>query len=263
MLAIQDYVLPETLEEAYEVLNTKRNNTILGGCAFLRMGSKKIGTAIDLSNLNLNFIQENEETIEIGAMTTFREVETSPILEKYFDGILPKSVSDIVGVQLRNIVTVGATVYSRYGFSDFITALLSLDAEVVLYNAGRVSLEEFLKNSSKKDILIKIIIEKTNRKAAFQMIRNSKSDYAILNVAVSKLDNDWKVVVGARPQRSEIAKDASEYLAESNGTMEEIEHAANVAVNELTFGSNIRGSEQYRKSICKVLVRRAIMEVLS
>lgn len=263
MLTIQDYVLPETLEEAYGILKAKRNNTILGGCAFLRMGSKKIGTAVDLSNLHLNFIQENEDTIEIGGMTTFREVETSPILEKYFNGILPKSVSNIVGVQLRNIVTVGATVYSRYGFSDFITALLSLDAEVVLYNEGRVSLEAFLENGSERDILVKIIVPKTNRKASFQMMRNSESDYAILNVAVSKLDNDWKVVVGARPQRAKTAKEASEYLTESNGTTEEIEYASMAAANELVFGSNTRGSSQYRKSICQVLVKRAIMEVLS
>jgi len=263
VLTIQDYLLPETLEEAYEALIEKRNNKIIGGCGFLRMGSQKIGTAIDLSNLDLNFIWEGEDTVEIGAMATFRQVETSSVLKKYFDGILPKSIENIVGVQLRNIVTVGATVYSRYGFSDFLTALLSLEAEVVLYNGGQVSLEEFLRNGSVNDILIKIIIRKTNRKAAFQMIRNSKSDYAILNVAVSKLNKDWKIVVGSRPQRAEIAKDASHYLAESNETIEDIEHTAMLAVNELTFGSNMRGSEEYRRSICKVLVKRAIMEVLS
>ncbi|WP_432665606.1 FAD binding domain-containing protein [Wukongibacter baidiensis] len=263
MLTIQDYLLPETLEEAYRALIEKRNNKILGGCGFLRMGSQKIGTAIDLSNLNLNSIWEGEDTIEIGAMTTFRQVETSSVLKRHFDGILSKSVGHIVGVQLRNIVTVGATVYSRYGFSDFLTALLSLEAEVVLYNGGQVLLEEFFKNGSEKDILIKIIIRKTNRKAAFQMIRNSKSDYAILNVAVSKLDEDWRIVVGARPQRAKIAKEASYYLSESNEAMEEIERAAMIAVNELTFGSNMRGSEEYRRSICKVLIKRAIMEVLS
>lgn len=262
MITIQDYLLPETLEEAYRILNTKRNNAILGGCAFLRMGSKKIGTAIDLSKLNLNLIKEYEETIEIGAMTTFREIETSPILEKYFNGILPESVRNIVGVQLRNIVTIGATVYSRYGFSDLITALLSLDAEIILYKKGRISLEEFLEEGSEKDILTKIIIPKTDRKAAFQMMRNSKSDYAILNAAVSVEDNDWKVVVGARPQRAKIAKEASDYLAESKLTMEDIEHASILAAKELIFGSNMRASKEYREAICKVLVKRAIMEVL-
>lgn len=263
MISIKNYALPETLDEAYKILNEKRNNTILGGCAFLRMGSKKIGTAIDLSKLNLNFINENEKNIEIGAMTTFREIETSPILKKYFNGLLPESVSNIVGIQLRNIVTVGATVYARYGFSDLITALLSLDTEVILQNGGQVSLEEFLEKGSKKDILIKLVINKDARKAAFQMMRNSKSDYAILNVAVSKNDGEWKVVVGARPQRAKIAKEASLYLAKSNLTSEEIEQAAILAASELSFGSNMRASKEYREAICKVLVKRAITEVLS
>lgn len=262
MITIQNYVLPETLEEAYNILNEKRNNTILGGCAFLRMGSKRIGTAIDLSKLNLNSIKENEETIEIGGMITFREVETSPILEKYFDGILSKSVKKIVGVQLRNIVTVGSTVYSRYGFSDFLTALLSLDAQVVLYKAGKMSLEEFLEKGSQKDLLTKVIIPKTDRKAAFQTMRNSESDYAILNVAVSKIDNDWKIVVGARPQRAKIAKEASLYLSKSNLTESDIEQASILAADELTFGRNMRASKEYRKHICSVLVKRAVLEVI-
>lgn len=263
MFTIQDYALPETLEEAYRLLNKKKSSTILGGCAFLRMGSKKIGTGIDLSKLKLKYIEENDDAIEIGAMTTFREIETNPILQKHFYGILPKSVKNIVGIQLRNIVTAGATVYARYGFSDFITALLSLDTDVVLYQVGRISLEEFLEKGSEKDILTKIIISKTNRKAIFKDMRNSHSDYSILNVAVSCKENDFKIVVGARPQRAKIAKEASVYLGKSKLTEEDIEKASIIAVDELNFGSNIRGSKEYRKNICQVLVKRAIMEVLS
>lgn len=262
MIVIQNYESPQTLEEAYRLLNNNKSNTILGGCAYLRMGSKNIETAIDLAKLHLNFIYEKDETIEIGAMTTFREIETSSILKKYFCGILPESVKNIIGVQFRNIVTIGGTVYSRYGFSDLITALLSLDAEVVLYDKGRISLEQFLEAGSPKDILVKIIIPKTDRKAAFQMMRNSKSDYAILNVAVSNKENDWKIVVGARPNRAQIAKEASEYLSKDNLREEDIDFAAEHTVKELTFGSNMRGSKEYREAICKVLVKRAIMEVL-
>lgn len=263
MISIKDYVLPKTLEEAYKILNAKRSNVILGGCAFLRMGSKKIGTAIDLSNLSLKYIREDDKTIEIGGMTTFRDVETSLILQNYFDGILPKSVKNIVGVQLRNIVTVGATVYTKYGFSDFLTALLSLDVDVVLYNGGKMSLETFLEKGCQRDILTKVIISKENRKAAFYHMRNSQSDYAILNVAVSKKEKDWKVVVGARPMRAKIAKDASMYLGENHLSSKAVEYAAMLTVKELNFGSNIRGSKKYRETICKALVKRAIMEVLS
>lgn len=262
MITIADYAVPKTLEGAYKVLISKKSNTVLGGCAFLRLGSKKIGTAIDLSKLNLNFINEGYDWIEIGAMTTFRDIETNSFLIEYFDGILPQSVSNIVGVQFRNIATVGGTVYSKYGFSDLITALLALDTEVVLYKRGQISLKNFLEEDFERDILIKIMIPKGKRRASFKTMRNSQSDYAILNAAVSNFQDDLKIAVGARPQRAQIAEKASRYLSSNKRTDEDIEYAAELAAKELSFGTNIRASKEYREHICKVLVKRAVQEVV-
>jgi len=262
LITIADYAFPKTLEEAYDILTDRKSNTILGGCAFLRLGSKRIGTAVDLSKLGLDFIRENCEWIEIGAMATFRDIEVNPILIKYFDGILPQSVSNIIGVQFRNIVTVGGTVYSQYGFSDLITALLALDTEVVLYKKGQMTLKDFLEENLDRDILIKIMIPKTERSAVFKMMRNSQSDYAILNAAVSSFQDEWKIVVGARPQRAKIAEEASKYLSSSQKTEEDIAYAAELAAKELSFGTNIRASKEYREHISKVLIKRAVQEVI-
>lgn len=262
MFSLLNLIQPETVEEAYDLLMQRKNNTVLGGCAFLRMGSKRIGTAVELSKLNLSYIEDQGDYIELGAMTTFRDIETSPILNENFNGLLPKSVSNIIGVQFRSIVTVGATVYSKYGFSDFITALLALDTEVELYKAGRMSLESFLDKPYEKDILTKVFIKKNGRKASYGNLRNAISDYPILNVAVSKNFNQWKVVVGARPQGAKIAKNTSDQLSEGNFSDENIEAIANMAAEELVFGTNMRGSADYRKAMCKVLVKRAVMEVL-
>jgi Aerobic-type carbon monoxide dehydrogenase, middle subunit CoxM/CutM homologs len=262
VFALLNLLQPETIEEAYNILMQRKNNTVLGGCAFLRMGSKRIGTAVELSKLNLNYIKDQGDYIEVGAMTPFRDIEISPIFNENFNGLLPKSVSNIIGVQFRNIVTVGATVYSKYGFSDFITALLALDTEVELYKAGRMSLEEFLDKPYEKDILTRIFIKKNERKASYGNLRNAISDYPILNVAVSNINRQWKIVVGARPLGAKIAKSASEELSNRNLTVENIEAIANMAAEELSFGTNMRGSAEYRKAICKVLVKRAVMEVL-
>lgn len=262
MFTLQDLVQPETIDSAYDILMQKKSNTVLGGCAFLRMGAKRIGTAIDLSRLNLDYIKEKDDYVEVGAMTTFREFETHPIFKKYFNGVLGKAVENIIGVQFRNIVTVGATVFSKYGFSDFITALLSLDTEVELYHGGRITLEEFLNRPYEKDLLLRIFIKKNARRAAYENLRNSISDYPILNAAVSNLDNNWTIVVGARPGIAAIAKEASLRLSKKVLTEEDIEKAAHIAAEELSFGSNMRGSAQYRKALCKVLVKRAIMGVL-
>lgn len=259
MFTLVDLVQPNTIDEAYKILMDKKNNTILGGCAFLRLGSSRIGTGIELSKLDLNYITEQHDSIEIGAMTTFRDMETNAFLQQYFNGILPKAVSHIIGVQFRNVVTVGASVFAKYGFSDLITALLALDTEVELYKGGRISLAEFLTNPYEKDLLTRIFIKKNQRSAAYQNLRSSASDFPILNAAVSHLENQWQIVVGAMPSRAKVAYKASAELTSGNRNVDEI---AAIAAEELVFGTNARGTAEYRKAICKVLVARAIREVL-
>lgn len=263
MFTLMELVQPQSLEEAYEILMKRKNNVVIGGSAFLRMGTKRIGTGIDLSNLNLNLIEETPDHIEIGAMTTLRDLEVSPILNKYFDRVLPNAVRDIIGVQFRNVVTVGGSVFSKYGFSDLIVALLALETEVELYNGGRIALEEFLNRKYEKDILVKLYIKKNNANAIYKCMRNSRSDYPILNLAVSKDDNNFKICVGARPQRATVAVKASEFLSNNPINEENIIKASEIACEELVFGSNMRASKEYRKVVCKSLVKNALMEVSS
>lgn len=262
MFTVMDIVQPDTVEEAYSILNKRKTNQVIGGSAFLRMGKKRIGTGIELSNLNLDYIKENEDYVEIGSMTTFRTLETSSIIKNNFGRLIEDSVKDIIGIQFRNVVTIGATVFSKYGFSDLIVALLSLDTEVELYKAGRISLEEFLNRDYEKDLLIKVYIKKTNKNASYKSLRNAKSDYPILNVSVSKHMGRFKLCVGARPQKATIAKQASEFLSNNEINEINIDKAIEIASEELTFGSNMRASRDYRKAMSKVLLKRAIMEVI-
>lgn len=262
MFTALNLVQPENLEEAYGTLMEKRNNIILGGCAFLRLGSRKIDTAVDLSRLKLNYIQAPGDYLEIGATTTFRDIETNPLMNQYFNSLLPEAVSHIIGVQFRNTVMIGASVYSKYGFSDLLTALLALDVEVELYKGGRMALETFLNKSYEKDVLIRIFIKKNARQAAYQNLRNSVSDFPILNVAVSRLNHQWKIVIGARPQRAILAAKASAAMSKAEFNSNRIDAIAAMASQEIIFGTNMRGTATYRQAICTVLVKRAIREVL-
>lgn len=263
MLTMKEYARPQTLQEAYDLVKAGRRNAPLGGCTFLHMSSLSLNTGVDLSDLGLRYIKENEDTIEIGAMTTFRDLERSSLMCSFADGVLPRSVKNIVGTQFRNMATVGATVFSRYGFSDFLTALLALDCTVALYKGGLVPLEDFLRTGAKADILEKVILHKASTRAAFQDLRNSTGDFAILTTAVSCVDGKWSVVVGAKPTRAERAAAAAAYLEQNAPGTETAAEAARLASEELTFGTNMRGSAAYRRHIAQVLVRRGILEVMA
>jgi CO/xanthine dehydrogenase FAD-binding subunit len=133
---------------------------------------------------------------------------------------------------------------------------------VELFKGGRMLLKDFLKKPYEKDILVKLIIKKENIKASYEMIRNSAADFPLLNVAVSKKENSWTIVVGARPARAQIAEKASKFLSENNLSEENIQNAATMVVEELIFEGNNRASKEYRKEVAKVLVKRAIKEAI-
>ena len=116
MLTIQNYVKAKTLDEAYE-LNQARNSRVMGGMMWMRLGNARVKTVIDLSELELNKIEETDHVFKIGAMCTLRQLETHQGLNEYSKGNIAKALSPIVGVQFRNQATVGGSIFGRYGFS--------------------------------------------------------------------------------------------------------------------------------------------------
>ena len=91
------YVRAESLEEAYG-LYQKKNNFVLGGMLWLKMRKRPFGTAIDLSDLGLDQIEEDEKEFRIGAYVSLRELETNEALNTYTKGAFAESVKHIVGV---------------------------------------------------------------------------------------------------------------------------------------------------------------------
>lgn len=262
MFSFKNYIAVASLEEAYDELLKNKKNIILGGTSYLRMGNVAYNTAIDLSNLELDYIKEGETCIHIGAMASFRDLEINEITQQLFDGVLDRCVRGILGVQFRSNVRVGATVFSKYGFSDLIPTLLAMDSTVVLYKGGEISLEEYLKEESpRRDILVEIKIKKEGR-GSFQSIRKSKTDYAITNTCVTKIDNKIRVAIGVRPGKAVLSYRAMEILNNNERTEEIIDRACEAMSEEISFGSNMRGTAEYRRAVSKNLVKRAIQGVL-
>ena len=102
LLTIKNYVKAESLEQAYE-LNQKRTAKVLGGTLWLKMGDRNLQTAIDLSGLGLDQIEESENELKIGAMVTLRQIEKHEGLNAYTNGAVKECVRHIVGTQCHQI----------------------------------------------------------------------------------------------------------------------------------------------------------------
>lgn len=127
---------------------------------WLKMQTGNVNIAIDLSGLNLNTIEETDTEFKIGAMTTLRDLELHAGLNQYTNNSMKEAMRHIVGVQFRNLATVGGSIYGRYGFSDVLTVFMTLDAYVELHHAGIIPISEFAKMPYDNDVLVNIIVKK-------------------------------------------------------------------------------------------------------
>ena len=248
MITIQKYVRAQSLEEAWQ-LNQNKRNRILGGMLWLRLGKGTVNTAIDLCDLGLDTIEETEEQFSIGAMATLRDLEVHEALNAYSGGAVANAVKDIVGVQFRNMATVGGSIWGRFGFSDVLTVFLALDSYVELYKGGIVPLEQFAKMKKDNDILVRLIVKKTPCQVVYSAMRIQRTDFPVLACAVARMNGEYRASIGARPGRAMLVRreDPEDF-------------AAFVAENVPTEG-NMRGSAAYRTRLIRVLVERSMAEL--
>ena len=248
MTTIDKYVRARSLEEAWE-LNQNKRNRILGGMMWLRLSKNNVNTVIDLCDLGLDKIEETEEEFSIGAMVTLRDLEVHEGLNTCFANAIANAVKDIVGVQFRNMATVGGSIWGRFGFSDVLTVFLALDSYVELYKGGIIPLEQFAKMKADNDILVRLIVKKTPCKVVYSSVRNQRTDFPVLACAVARMNGEYRASIGARPARAMLVRNTS-----ADG------FAAYVAENAPTEG-NLRGSAEYRTHLIRVLVERSMQEL--
>ena len=255
MHTIRNYIMAESLEQAWELNQKGRNNIIIGGNLWLKMGRRNIINAIDLSSLGLDKIEEDEGGFRIGCMATLHDIETHEGLNKEFQNLFKEAVRHIVGVQFRNCATIGGSIFPKLGFSDVLTAFLACDTQVILYKKGEVPLREFIYIPTDNDILTHLYVKKDGRTTAYESFRMTETDFPTITCAVAKTQDGFETVLGARPKHAEVVVD--EVVADAFSSEEVADYAKRV-IGKLQYGSNIRGSEQYRKQLSKVLIGRAI-----
>ena len=253
MITIQKYVRAQSLEEAWQ-LNQSKRNRIVGGMLWLRLGRGGVGTAIDLSGLGLDKIEETETEFSIGAMATLRQLEQHEGLNAYTGGAVKNALKDIVGVQFRNMATIGGSIWGRFGFSDVLTVFLAMDCCVELYKGGIVPLEQFANMKKDNDILVRLIVKKTPGKVVYTAMRNQRTDFPVITCALSNIGRQSKAVIGARPAKAMVIRD-------ENGLLPDGKAFAAFVAEQAPTDSNIRGSAAYRTHLVRVLVERAAKEL--
>jgi xanthine dehydrogenase YagS FAD-binding subunit len=148
---------PADVETALELLDRHGASgwKLAGGydsLDWLKNRNKGPQAVIDLERLDeLRGIRETADGIEIGALTTLTEIETSPLIRERF-GLLADAARKVASPQIRNAGTLGGNLcqdtrcwYYRYGVSCYraggntcyAAAPESMNREHALFGASR------------------------------------------------------------------------------------------------------------------------------
>lgn len=258
-MKVNKYYRASSLEDAYQKLQESPKNAILAGGLWMKKMGQSYDTLIDLSKLKLDKISETKDEVVVGSMVTQRDFEDSKIVSFLFAGAPAFAVREVMGVNFRNLVTIGGSIMGRYPFSDVITGLLPYDVTLEFYPAQKMSLEEYLNYKGKLNaMLVAVHIKKGEGKGFFKKVKTTALDFPIVNIAVARVNKEYRVVVGARPMVAARSYKAMEYL---NNGGKDFAKASELAVEELSFMDNKDASKEYRVDLAKVYVRRGLEEV--
>lgn len=273
------YESPGTLEEAISLLHKYGDEAkiLSGGHSLIPMMKLRLATPEHLIDINgipgLQHIKEEKGTIKLGALTREAEIEHSELLKKYFPifGDVTKLIAD---PQVRNMGTIGGNLAHGDAANDHPAVMLALNATVVATGAEgsrSIPIDEFfygfyMTALQHGEILteIQIPVPPKGTGNAYHKLERKVGDYATAGVAVQITVDGSGVCTAAgigltnvnpTPLRASRSEQALIGKKVSDATIAE---AAMYASEDCSPSSDLRGSEEYKRHVVGVLVKRMI-----
>jgi len=225
-----------------------------GGTALMLMmkaGVLRPTRLVSLRRLGLDGIELGARgELRVGAMTTLRALEKSPVVRKGWP-VITRTLRTLSNVRVRNVATVGGHLSHGDPHMDLPPLLSALDASVSIAGpqGERSCLVEslyagYLETTLKQgEIITRLTVPPMGeRRAAYlKCTTRSADDWPALGVAVVLDGENTDIVVSAATDRP--TRVASPEAAEG-----------------LRIESDLHGSAAYKKQLVRVYVARAIHE---
>ena len=273
-----EYHRPTTIDDAVKLLAQYGDDArvMAGGHSLIPMMKLRLavpGHLVDLQDIgSLKVVKDAGGVIEIGAMTTQREIIQSQILTAACP-ILKETAEQIADPQVRYCGTLGGNVANGDPGNDMPAVMMALDALYVVKGSGparEIKARQFYEGAyattlQEGEILTTIRIPKpaSGHGWAYQKQKRKIGDYAtaaaaaILSVSGGKCTAAAIALtnVGDTPLFAEAAGAA---LVGTSLDAAAIEKAAQAAVGITQPAKDARGPVDFRRAVAGVMVRRAI-----
>jgi carbon-monoxide dehydrogenase medium subunit len=274
-----EYLRPKDISEAAKLLSNYGNRAriIAGGSDLLVFKPQGVECLIDLSNLDLSYINKEKDEIVIGASTILNDIEHSSLLASGPYKIVAEAVSALATQTIRNMATIGGNLCNASPAADLPPALMVLDATLkVAGNKGNrvIAVADLFENVKRTalaegEFLVEVLVPQSpgNTGASFQKLRHHQTsiDIAIVNAAArltceNEICKEVRIALGAVAPTPVYAEGAERLLQGKKINLDLIQKAAEAASEEAKPIDDIRASAGYRKKMVAVLVRRALEE---
>ncbi len=223
-------------------------------------------------------IEAGADEIVLGAMTTHKTIEQSPIFQGPL-AALAEAARVVGGHQIRNIATIGGNVVNASPAADLLPPLLALDASVLLAGSRgtrRLPLAQFLHGPGATDrhddeLLTRIVVPRPPQRSATAFIkagRRRAMEISIVCVAAFlHLGEDGscrtvRIALGAVGPTAIRASAAEHALRGCDPTPAAFREAGRLAASGCTPISDVRASADYRRMLVQALVPRALQRCL-
>ena len=280
-----EYFAPETVGESLSLLSQYKGEAkiIAGGQSMLvvmRQGLLAPEYVVDIKGITaLDYmIYDEREGLRIGALTTHRTIEKSPIIQKHFR-VLSEMETNLATIQTRNWGTIGGNLCHGDSAGDPAPVLIALDAKLKLKSLSGeriVAMEGFFRdilevNLEPDEMLIEIQVPvpRTHTGIAHEKLMVMQGDAGIVGAAVSitlkprdGVCEDARIVLSNAASVPLRAIEAEKRLIGKviNDTL--LDEAGQIASAGADPPSDVHGSAEYRREMVKVFVRRAAAKAL-
>jgi carbon-monoxide dehydrogenase medium subunit len=280
-----EYFAPKTVKEALTLLSRYKDESkvIAGGQSLLILMRQGLVTPKYLINIkgisSLDYISsDKKEGLRIGSLTPHRAIETSPVTRNGFS-VLAEMEHKLAAVQTRNRGTIGGNLCHSDPAGDAAPVLIALNAKLKMMSPRgerTIAIEDFptdyFETALEPDELlteIQVPIPPPHTGTAYAKFSTREGDMAIVGVAVSitlgsknGTCKDARIVLGAVSPVPMRAKGAEKVLTGKEIKKELLEEAARAASEESKPSSDVHASEEYRRELVKVMVKRVVGEAL-
>jgi carbon-monoxide dehydrogenase medium subunit len=286
-IRVNEYLLPKTTAEALEMLAEYqgRAQVVSGGTDViprLRKRELEVEALVDITRLpEMDTIEQDDDQIILGGLVTHAQVASSTLIKEKA-GLLADGAARVGSPQIRNIGTLAGNLVSGHPAADTSIPLLALNASVTIATTEGervVQLPQFFLEKGqtavdcRREIVTQISFPALGKDQGDCYLRLSKRralTIAILVLAAvvdvdpeQKVFRDAAIALGPVAPIPFRARHTEEMLKGAPLSKETVEMAADNAFAEATpISSVIWGSDEYKREMVKVFVRRGLHRAL-